>query len=235
MSAGGGSRQGSAPGDDQLEHITHWGSGALSTTAKRVQAAYDEIATQYLERERKYGAPPRNELFGAPFLDIVGLASRILDLGCGFGRDTAWFETQGARVVGGDLSAAMLGEARLQVGAALLQLDMRHLPFCAGAFGGVWCSASLLHLPKIEVPATLVEARRILAPGGGLFLALQEGEGEGWENWPSSDAERFFARYRMPEAEALLSAAGFLVRDRQVGETPTRRWLYFLATREGAP
>jgi SAM-dependent methyltransferase len=59
---------------------------------------------------------------------------RVLDLACGPGRHAAELERLGAKVVGFDLSRAMLRRARERAGACLVRGDMRALPFRAGSF-----------------------------------------------------------------------------------------------------
>lgn len=59
---------------------------------------------------------------------------RILDLACGPGRHAAELERCGGRVVGFDLSRAMLRRARERTGARLVRGDMRALPFRDGSF-----------------------------------------------------------------------------------------------------
>ena len=49
---------------------------------------------------------------------------------------------------------------------------MRTLPFADGAFDGLWSSASLLHLAREDVPATLEEFGRVLVPDGALFVSV---------------------------------------------------------------
>jgi SAM-dependent methyltransferase len=200
---------------------------------RRMAAAYDVVAAQYAERNSVM--PAAYLELGPRFLGLAGDGGRVLDLGCGAGRDLGWLLGQGVDVIGGDLSAGMLAQARSQVeshgGGRLIRLDMTSLPFPDGAFGGVWCSASLLHLPKQVSPRALAEMQRVLPPGGPLLLGIQEGDGEGWESGPYEAVERFFARYRRDEAEGLLDGAGFAVQDVRTGETPSRRWLTFLSIR----
>ena len=59
---------------------------------------------------------------------------QILDLACGPGRHAAELERLGGRVVGYDLSRAMLRRARARTGACLVRGDMRALPFREGSF-----------------------------------------------------------------------------------------------------
>lgn len=204
--------------------------------SQRMAAAYDRLAAAYAERNATM--PEAYLELGPRFLGLVRAGARVLDLGCGAGRDLAWLDAEGADVIGGDRSLGMLAQARDLVRAGghapsgLLQLDMRHLPFGDETFGGVWCSASLLHLPKRDAPGALVEMRRVLPPDGPLLLGIQEGDGEGWEPSPYGvPVDRFFARYRPDEAEAMVAGAGFVIRECRTGVAPNRRWLTLLATR----
>ena len=172
---------------------------AMPSTGKRMQAVYDQIAGEYAARTAAMPAELVNA--GTRFLALAGPGARILDVGCGPGRDMAWFEAQGAAVTGVDLSAGMLRQAGTRVRGALVQMDMRRLAFPDRTFRGVWSSASLLHLPRAEAPGALAEMRRVLVPGGAFFLAIQEGEGEGWESGRFENVERFFVRYSQDEAE----------------------------------
>ncbi len=203
-----------------------------ATVGDRVRVAYDLIAPAYAVRN------------AAMLLILAGLAERllkragsgapILDVGCGAGRDMAWLESRGADALGVDTSAGMLAEARPRVRGALLQMDMRTLAFADKSFEGVWCVASLLHLPKADAPRALREFHRVLAPGGTIVLSLQEGAGEDWETDPyGKGTERFFARYSLGDATALLTETGFTVIERGSEVAGTRHWLFFLATAGG--
>ena len=195
----------------------------------RIQAAYDQIAPHYAARNSEM----RDGLIdlATQFLELTGQPTHILDLGCGAGRDMAWLEAQGASVVGADLSTGMLSHARHLVRGPLVQADMLMLPFPLRQFDGVWCMASLLHLPKAEAPSALAEIKRVLTPGGSLALGLHEGQGETWEVNPyHGSAQRFFSRYQSVEVEEMLISAGFRVLLKGSNTTGPRNWLRFLAT-----
>jgi ubiquinone/menaquinone biosynthesis C-methylase UbiE len=202
-------------------------------TTSRMQAVYDQIAEQFAGANANM--PPDLIVAADQFLNLIKPGALILDLGCGAGRDMAWFENQGATVVGSDLSAGMLAQARIRVRGKLVQSDMRRLPFQRGCFQGVWCCAALLHLSKTDTPRALAEAHRVLVPAGALFLSIQEGMGEGWERTAryGEPIERFFARYRAEEMTALLVESGFEIHDHTADSAGSRHWLNFMATTPG--
>ena len=68
----------------------------------QTEEAYDLIAQQYAVRHQEM--PERLIELGKRFLGSLAKGSRILDVGCGAGRDMAWMEVQGFRTTGIDLS-----------------------------------------------------------------------------------------------------------------------------------
>lgn len=147
----------------------------------------------------------------AAFAARLRPGARVLDLGCGPGRDVRWLRELGLWAVGLDRSAGMLAEARSRVVAPFVQADMRALPFADGSLDGVWACASLLHVPRAEAPAVLAEVRRVLEHGH-LFLAVKRGEGETWVE--TEHGPVFFAYYHPAEIELLVERAGFRVLER---------------------
>ncbi len=134
---------------------------------RRNRTAYDQMAGRFSERNAEmlpYVSEAADRLLEA--LRLAGRADQlVLDLGCGAGRDAAWLEDRGARIVGADLSRGMLSEARKRVRGPLCQLDMRCLPYPDQTFAAVWCQAALLHLPKALAPAALSEVLARAAAG----------------------------------------------------------------------
>jgi len=194
-----------------------------------MRTVYDQIAAQYAARN----APMTTALraIAADFVGRIEPDGVVLDVGCGAGRDLAWFAAHHVRMVGVDLSLGMLTEAAAHVQAPLLQMDMRHLAFRADTFAAVWCIASLLHLPKRAAPQALAEIRRVLIAGGLLCVSVKEGKGEGWE--PDADygaVRRFFARYEQAEMITMLAGSGFTIRDSSSARAMGHHWLTFLAT-----
>ena len=96
---------------------------------------------------------------------------RILDLGCGSGRDLAlWGVTASDVITGVDLDKGRLAVARGRFpNRTYLHAAGEHLPFENGAFDRV---VSSLALPYMNIPLALAEIYRVLVPGGGLSLSL---------------------------------------------------------------
>lgn len=113
--------------------------------------------------------------------DAAGLlgplaGARVLEVGCGAAQGASWCADQGARVVGLDLSAAMLRSAVDHSPAdlprpALVQGDATHLPFPDAAFDVVFTAyGALPFLP--DAAAVLTEWARVLRPGGRLVASV---------------------------------------------------------------
>lgn len=175
----------------------------------RLEAAYDRVASAYAERHANM--PARIAELGARFLEQLKPGIRLLDAGCGPGRDMAWLEAQGFRVTGIDISTGMLAQARSHVHGELLQMDLCQLTFPPASFEGIWCSSAFLHIPKAQAPDALRELRRVLTPDGMFFLSTLGGDGEGWEENEFAGVERFFVRHSLEEMKLLLAQAGFAI------------------------
>jgi glycine/sarcosine N-methyltransferase len=101
-----------------------------------------------------------------------------LDCACGTGRDLPLFLELGCRVVGSDLSEAMLAQARqnlarLGLDAPLHRVDYRQLPeHFQERFDAVVClSSSILHMPdEAQARRAFESMRGVLRPGGILVL-----------------------------------------------------------------
>lgn len=96
-------------------------------------------------------------------------AVRVLDLACGAGAMIDRLQRPGRVVVGLDLSAAELGEARARDRGPLLQADGSYLPFQDACFDAVVSSIGLAVVPDRE--QLFREVSRVLRPGG-VFAAL---------------------------------------------------------------
>ncbi|MEX3099338.1 class I SAM-dependent methyltransferase [Streptomyces niveiscabiei] len=104
--------------------------------------------------------------------------ARVLDLGCGTGRDAAYLHGTGRTVTGADLSEAMLAHARaVHPGPAYVTADLHGFDLGEGEFDAVLCldSALLYCHTDEQLDACLRSVRRALAPGGLLVAEMRNG------------------------------------------------------------
>jgi SAM-dependent methyltransferase len=212
-------------------------------------ATYDRVASDYAERnedrsgrwtermeqfvellEENEARQPIPEL-GRPgddatleeYLQFVP----VLDAGCGPGQDTRALAAYDLPVLGVDISQGMLDEAgertarRLPKGFIRYALmDMRRLDLPDASCRGVWCSASLLHLPLRTAPRAVGELVRVMRAGGPLAVFLKQrapgAEAERmvpYEHMENEVGERFYAYYTPDEVRSLFEGAGLEIQD----------------------
>lgn len=190
---------------------------------------YNQVAPLYVARfkaEHMWDRPLEPAF--TRFTSRLPAGARVLDVGCGPGRDVRLFHQQGFEVVGVDLSTGMLGQARLFGDEDYVQADMRVLPFQSAGAAGVWMCASLLHLPREFAPGVFAEARRVLTSGGVLFVTVQCGEGEIIKTNLGEKA-RFFTLFQPDELISLVTSAGFTVVDYWLNEPANPYWINVIA------
>lgn len=134
---------------------------------------YDRYPQDYIARTQ---AVDLSSLY-ARFLVHVPSLGRILDAGCGSGRDSLVFRAMGYDVVPMDASIAMVKHVSEVLGQEALHLRHQDVTFVE-AFDGVWSMASLLHVPLAELPEVLQRYGRALKLGGVIFASFKLGEGE---------------------------------------------------------
>ncbi|UCG22696.1 MAG: methyltransferase domain-containing protein [Chloroflexota bacterium] len=203
-----------APGGDlpgsQLTPSDQMDEPAGVASSARTIATYDEIAQIYYKRWHDRSAIHEHLRRFVGMLRAYDLARLpIVDVGCGPGFDAAFFRRSGLRTIGLDLSPAMMAAGQPEFGGDYVQADMRHLPL-AGRIGGLWVSASFLHVTRNQAPAVLQGFADALVPGGILYLSLKFGQGAEWTSEShGTPLPRYFVYWRPAEVDGLLRKAGF--------------------------
>ncbi len=129
---------------------------------------------------------------------------RLLDFGCGPGRDLKVFAALGHEAVGLDGSAEFAEMARKDSGCEVLQQDFLALDLRKAFFDGVYANASLFHVPSAELPRVLRELHAALKPGGVLFASIPHGDNsEGWNRG------RYGVYHDLESWRRYLTGAGF--------------------------
>lgn len=125
---------------------------ATSASGDRSQASAADFWTEMLTRP---GHPLTTPLPDEPLVDwhergLLGdlNGARVLDIGCGSGRNSRWFAEQGATVEGIDLAAPLLDTVRSSMPASvtLTASDVLRDPMPAGQFDVVYDSGCFHHL-----------------------------------------------------------------------------------------
>lgn len=129
---------------------------------------------------------------------------RILDFGCGPGRDLAAFRALGHEAIGLEGSPRFASMAREHSGCEVWEQDFLALHLPAGHFDGIFANASLFHVPGRELPRVLRELHAALKPQGVLFSSNPRGHNE--EGW---NRGRYGVYHDLAAWRAFLEAAGF--------------------------
>ena len=111
----------------------------------------------------------------ASFLDRLKPGSKILELGCGGGRDAETMIRRGFSVEATDGTAeiAQLAEKRIHQSVRVMRFDELDED---NEYDAVWAHASLLHVPRAKLPTVLALIYRALR-SGGLHFASFKAEG----------------------------------------------------------
>ncbi|WEJ89002.1 MAG: class I SAM-dependent methyltransferase [Klebsiella huaxiensis] len=113
----------------------------------------------------------------APFIGVIKPNGLILDAGCGSGRDAKAFADMGYRVEAFDASPAMVERAAQFSGLAVRQATFQSITESA-RYDGIWCCASLLHVPADELDGVMRKLATALKPGGIWYVSFKYGSGE---------------------------------------------------------
>lgn len=143
----------------------------------------------------------------------------LVDLACGSGaflRDLSRTFPR-TRLMGVDLSAPYLAEARRRAGVeALIQARAEHLPFADASLDAVTCVYLFHELPPRFRPTVAAEIARVLKPGGFLAFAdsVQTADepylGRLLEAFPAYFHEPYYADYGASDLTALFAGAGLI-------------------------
>jgi len=205
-----------------------------------------ETLEWYNDNAKEYSSKVHGTTFGViarDFLKRVGLERpKILEAGCGDGRDAETLTDIGEDVTGIDQSTGLIQiekerrkDIRYTVGNFL------QLPYEDESFDGVWSRASLVHLENSEdVDHAIAEFSRVLRSGGCLYLFVKKQCGDCKTEVVSdtlSNHRRFFRYYTEDELKEVLNKNCFTVDEMVTENDPHGRneikWVRVFAYKNG--
>jgi len=128
---------------------------------------------------------------------------RILDFGCGPGRDLRVFKDLGHDPIGLDGCERFVEMARAYSGATVWHQNFLALSLPDATFDGVFANASLFHVPSDSLARVLNELRAALKARGILFCSNPRGNAEGWSG------DRYACHFELDRWCSYFEAAGF--------------------------
>ncbi len=166
-------------------------------------AHYNQHAESFWEGTRDHDVSQnRNALLE----NLLGQGPfRILDFGCGPGRDLRAFKDLGHEAIGLDGAERFVQFARRTSGCEVWLQDFLQLRLPVEYFDGIFANASLFHVPSRELPRILKQLCATLKPDGVLFSSNPRGDNE--EGW---SGERYGAYYNYESWSEFVTQAGFI-------------------------
>ena len=185
-----------------MDRIPVWSANDLARISEQTIGHYDVHAQDFWHGTRDHDV--RQNM--AALLDALTMEPpfRILDLGCGPGRDLAVFREAGHEAVGLDGALHFCEMARSHSGCVVLHQDFLAMSLPDHGFDGVFANATLFHVPSQELPRVLKELWASLVPGGVLFSSNPRGDNvEGW------NGDRYGAYHNLATWTEYMQWAGF--------------------------
>lgn len=180
-------------------------------------ANMDNATTAYYSKNSRSISAEYNRIdsgikkyFSAVFVEGM----RILDIGCGSGRDLHHLLEQGYDAYGIDPSDEMLQYARQNYPSLNDRLEKGGFPDLgepfSGEFDGVLCSAVLMHVPQEELFDSVFGIKRILKENGVLLISIPEGR-PGIDKHQRDQKGRLFNQIQPQYLQLLFERLGFSV------------------------
>lgn len=173
------------------------------------------------------------------FLEMLPERGRVLDAGCGSGRDTLAFQRAGYQVAAFDGSPELANLASEHTGVAVCVADFLNLSEATPLgvptgvrFDGIWACASLLHVAEADQAQAWARLWAWLAPRGVVYASYKLGEAERVDELgrPFTDATEQRLRAWLTPLPGVTQVHTWASADRRQGESQC--WLNALVQRE---
>lgn len=164
------------------------------------------------------------------FASYLPAEARVIDMGCGSGRDTASFSDMGHDALGLDAAKELLALAqeRLEIKGKVGDMSTW---VSSEPYDGIWCCASLIHLNDKEKERFFRNLQYNLRPGGVIYISVREGIETGIDK-----EGRYMSNCTEDELREYLAGAGCEITETKITEDsmgrPGAKWLNVFAVRK---
>lgn len=164
----------------------------------------------------------------ASFKKYLKPGDKVLDLGCGPGRDLKYFSSK-YQVIGLEPSPALSLYAKNYSGAQVIQSRIEDFR-TTEKFNGIWACASLLHIPSRDLAEVFQKIEGLLTEEGVLFASFKYGDFEGIRN------DRYFTNMTEESLSKVVNESSLNIKEmwvtRDLRETrEDEKWLNIIAKR----
>lgn len=139
------------------------------------------------------------------FLRYIPKGGKILDGGCGTGRDSLHMLSQGYNVTAFDASEKMAEIASMNTGLNILVDTFEKIDLPQNHFDGIWCMSSLLHVRRENMSDVLNKLYNSLKRGGYFYCTYK------LRNYDFEDGGRYFTCYNEQGFCDLIKQTKFIV------------------------
>lgn len=188
---------------------------------------YNNHAEKYFDRTSQVDL----ETLYKEFLNYVPSGGRIMDVGCGSGRDVKWFRDHGYEAYGMDASEELVKLARERLEIQAFTADMSSW-ITGEPYDGIWCCASIMHLGDDECRHFFINLNHNLKPRGAFYMSVKSGIKTG-----KDEEGRYLKDFMEEEVRGLVSmVSGLQIRELWYTEDKLLRnnfkWLNVIAVRK---
>jgi SAM-dependent methyltransferase len=183
----------------------------------RTLSFYEANAAHYARSTLSLDLGKEQQQFLAALPPTAKRPARILDAGCGSGRDAAAFAARGFQVSAFDGCAQLVAQARALTGLPVAHLRFDEMRYLA-QFDGIWACASLLHLPLPQLDDALARIHRALIAGGAFYACFKLGEGA-----RIAEDGRYFTDFTPVRLADYFTARGFDVEALTLSRSPNQQ------------
>ena len=145
------------------------------------------------------------------FISLLPKNARILDVGCGSGKDVQYFMDYGFQAVGIDASENMIKEAKKKVADGDFKImNLLSLDFPKESFDAAWVLDTVSFIDKVDMPKFLSSIYDVLKSNAVIFISARQGVGETEIEYEKLGNSKInIAFFYQEEMEELLGKNGF--------------------------